>query len=146
MIVSTVLLAAACVLVYISGRRKAVRKVAGSMRASAASNAVVRHADNILYGTLTLMFVLSAVLLFTLGENLMFLIPLTFATAALILYRLTSLKVWMLAAIVLILLHAFSFLYALAMALTIGAYGAVAMIAFCDLMVLIPLADLYLKK
>lgn len=146
MIVSTVLLAAACVLVYISGRRKAVRKVVGSMRASAASNAVVRHADNILYGTLTLMFVLSAVLLFTLGENLMFLIPLTFATAALILYRLTSLKVWMLAAIVLILLHAFSFLYALAMALTIGAYGAVAMIAFCDLMVLIPLADLYLKK
>lgn len=146
MIVSTVLLASACVLVYISGRRKAVRKVAGSMRASAASNAVVRHADNILYGTLTLMFVLSAVLLFTLGENLMFLIPLTFATAALILYRLTSLKVWMLAAIVLILLHAFSFLYALAMALTIGAYGAVAMIAFCDLMVLIPLADLYLKK
>lgn len=146
MIVSTVLLASACVLVYISGRRKAVRKVAGSMRASAASNAVVRHADNILYGTLSLMFVLSAVLLFTLGENLMFLIPLTFATAALLLYRLTSLKVWMLAAIVLILLHAFSFLYALAMALTIGAYGAVAMIAFCDLMVLIPLADLYLKK
>ena len=146
MIVSTVLLAAACVLVYISGRRKAVRKVAGSMRASAASNAVVRHADNILFGTLALMFVLSAVLLFTLGENLMFLIPLTFATAALLLYRLTSLKVWMLAAIVLILLHAFSFLYALAMALTIGAYGAVAMIAFCDLMALIPLADLYLKK
>jgi hypothetical protein len=98
-----------------------------------------------LYGTLTLMFLLSAVLLFALGENLMFFIPLTFATVALILYRLTSLKVWLLAAVPLILLHAFSFLYALAMALTIGAYGAIAMLAFCDFMVLIPLADLYLS-
>jgi hypothetical protein len=62
----------------------------------------------------------------------------------LILYRLTSLKVWLLAAIVLILLHAFSFLYALAMALTIGAFGAVAMLAFFDFMVLIPMADMYL--
>ena len=90
------------------------------------------------------MFILSAVLLFTLGENLMFLIPLTFATGAMILYRATSLKLWIPCAITLILLHAFSFLYALAMALTIGAFGAVAMLAFCDLMVLIPLADLYL--
>ena len=90
------------------------------------------------------MFILSAVLLFTLGENLMFLIPLTFATGAMILYRATSLKLWIPCAIALILLHAFSFLYALAMALTIGAFGAVAMLAFCDLMVLIPLADLYL--
>jgi hypothetical protein len=30
------------------------------------------------------------------------------------------------------------------MALTIGAFGAVAMLAFCDIMVLIPMADLYL--
>ena len=50
----------------------------------------------------------------------------------------------MVLAIGIILLHAFSFLYALAMALTIGAYGAVAMLAFFDLMVIIPLADIYL--
>ncbi len=144
MIVSVAVMAVISVLVYISFRNKAVRKTAGSMRASAASNAVVKHADNVLYGALTLMFVLSAVLLFTIGENLMFFIPLTCAAAALILYRLTSLKVWNLVAIALILLHAFSFLYALAMALTIGAFGAVAMLAFLDFMVLIPLADLYL--
>jgi hypothetical protein len=30
------------------------------------------------------------------------------------------------------------------MALTIGAFGAVAMLAFFDIMVLIPLADMYL--
>ncbi len=144
MIVSTVILAAACVAVYMNGRGKAVRKASGSMRANAASNAAAKFAGNQLYGTLALMFILSAVLLFALGENLMFLIPLAFATVAMILYRLTSMKFWILCAIFLILLHAFSFLYALAMALTIGAFGAVAMLAFCDLMVLIPLADMYL--
>lgn len=144
MIVSVVLIALACVAVYLSGRSKAIRKVSGSMRASAASNAASKYAGNILYGALALMFFLSAVLLFALGENLMFFIPLAFASAALILYRITSLKVWILCAVALILLHALSFLYALAMALTIGAFGAVAMLAFFDIMVLIPLADLYL--
>ena len=141
---SVLLLIVICVLVYLRGRGAAVRKVAGSMRASAAYNAAAKYAGNMLYGTLTLMFLLSAVLLFALGENLMFFIPLTFATVALILYRLTSLKVLLLAAVPLILLHAFSFLYALAMALTIGAFGAVAMLAFFDIMVLIPMADMYL--
>lgn len=146
MIAFIAIMAVVCAMVYVSGRQKAVRKVSGSMRASAASNAVAKYAANILYGTLALMFILSAALLFTLGENLMFFIPLIFATAALVLYRLTSLKLWLLCAIALILLHAFSFLYALAMALTIGAFGAVAMLAFCDLMVIIPLADMYLSS
>ena len=146
MISFVAIMAVVCAMVYVSGRQKAVRKVSGSMRASAASNAVAKYAANVLYGTLALMFILSAALLFTLGENLMFFIPLIFATAALVLYRLTSLKLWLLCAIALILLHAFSFLYALAMALTIGAFGAVAMLAFCDLMVLIPLADMYLSS
>ena len=144
MIVSIVLIAAVSVLAYMSGRSKAVRLASGSMRANAASNAVAKHASATLYGALALMFLLSAVLLFALGENLMFFVPLAFGAAGVILYRLTSLKVWLLLAIGMILLHAFSFLYALAMALTIGAFGAVAMLAFCDIMVLIPMADLYL--
>lgn len=144
MIVMTVLMVAASVFIYLNSKGTVVRQKSGSMRASAALNAATGYSLEVLYGTLALMTLLSAVLVFTLGENLMFLIPLAFATAALILWRLTSLKVWLLAAIVLILLHAFSFLFALAMALTIGAYGAVAMLAFLDLMVLIPLADLYL--
>ena len=75
---------------------------------------------------------------------MMFLIPLACATAGMLLYHLTNLRVWLLAAIVLILLHAFSFFYALAMALTIGALGAVMMLAFIDIMILIQLADIYL--
>ena len=144
MIVSMVVIAASVVAVYCVGRAKAVRQVAGSMRKNAAANAAAHHAYENLYGTLFLMFVLSLVLVIALGENLMFFIPLFCAVAAMILYHLTSLKFWLVASIVVILLHAFSFLYALAMALTIGAFGVVAMLAFFDIMVLIPLADLYL--
>ena len=144
MIVATVVMVAVTVLIYLIQRNKAVRQVSGSMRASAAVNAASKYAYNTLYGTLALMFILSVALLLAIGENLMFLIPLVCATVAMVLYHLTSLKVWLVLAIGLVLLHAFSFFHALAMALTIGAFGAVAMLAFIDIMVLIPLADLYL--
>ena len=146
MIVTTVVIFLLTVWGYAILRRKAVMKTAGSMRASAGVAAASRYACNTLYGTLALMFLLSAVLVAVLGENLMFFVPLTFATGGLIFWRLTGWRFWLVASIALILLHAFSFLYALAMALTIGAYGAVAMLAFCDFMVLIPLADLYMMK
>ncbi len=146
MIVFMVLLVAVLALIYINGRNKAVRASMNSMRSSASKNACAHYANNTLFGTLALMFVLNVALLLTIGENLMFMIPFTFATAAVILYRLTSLKVWLLAAIFATLLHAFSFLFALSMALTIGAFGAVMMIAAIDLMMLIPMADLYLLR
>ena len=146
MILFMALLLVACVLVYLAGRKKASMAVSGSMRASAIQNAVSAKALTTLYGALMLLFVLSAALLLAIGENMMFFITLTFAATGLILWRLTSLKVWLLASIVAILLHAFSFLYALAMALTIGALGAYALIALIDFMVLIPLADLYLMS
>ena len=146
MIVATAVIFLLTVWGYAILRKKAVMKTAGSMRASAGVAAASRYACNTLYGTLALMFLLSAVLVAVLGENLMFFVPLTFATGGLIFWRLTGWRFWLVASIALILLHAFSFLYALAMALTIGAYGAVAMLAFCDFMVLIPLADLYMMK
>ena len=144
MIASTVIMALVSVLIYVMFRKKAVRTVSSSMRASASRNAVMHHAYNLLYGALLLMCVLSTVLVFALGENLMFFIPLMLTTVAMILYHLTSLRLWILAAIAIILLHSFSFLWALATALTIGAFGAVAMLAFIDMMVLIPLVDFYL--
>ena len=138
------LLFAGALMVYLNSRAKVIRATLGSMRVSAAHTATMSNALNLLYATLALLFVLSAALLLAIGENMMFFIPLAVATAALILWRLTSLKAWLPIAVVVILLHAFSFLYALSMALTIGALGAVAMIAFLDMMVLIPLCDLYL--
>ena len=146
MIIAMVLMIAVVVAIYIVTRTAAIRQASGSMRASAASNATEKHAYNILYGTLILIFVLSMALVFALGENLMFMIPLTCAALAVILWHITSLKVWLLAAMVVIMLHAFSFLFALSMALTIGALGAVMMLAFCDVMVLVPLADIYMMN
>ncbi len=145
MIVTTVLIFVLAVCGYMVLRGKVMRKVSGSMRASASVAAASKYACTMLYGTLVLMMILSAVLVGVLGENIMFFVPLCFATGGLILWRLTGCKFMLVVAVSLILLHAFSFLYALAMALTIGAYGAVAMLAFCDFMVLIPLADLYLS-
>ena len=144
MIVAVALMFVIAVSAYVYSRSYAVRAVSGSMRASASLNAAKSYAYNNLYGTLALVFILSVALLFALGENMMFLIPLAFATVAMILFHLTNLRVWLLAAIVLILLHAFSFYFALSMALTIGALGAVMMLAFFDIMILIPLADLYM--
>ena len=143
MIASVAVMAVVSIFVYIAFRNRAVRAVSGSMRASAAINAARHYAGNSLYGTMALMFVLSLALLLAIGENLMFFIPLVCASVAMMLYRLLPVRVWLLAAMVLILLHVFSFLYALSMALTIGALGAVMMIAFIDIMLLIPLADLY---
>lgn len=104
------------------------------------------HRNEALLGALLLNFVLSAALLAALGENLMFLIPLACSVAAMLLARLTGWRLWIPLAVAVILLHAFSFLHALAMALTIGAFGAVAMIAFIDLTVLLPLMDSYLSE
>lgn len=144
MIVLVAILFACCMWVYIALRKKAVRAASGSMRSSASKAAVSHYAYKNLYGALALLFILSAVLLFVLGENLMFFIPLTCAAVAMIMYHITGLKFWLPAALFVILLHAFSFLYALSMALTIGAVGAVMMLAFLDFMVLIPMADIYL--
>jgi uncharacterized membrane protein len=146
MVISMVVMIAVVVAIYFVTRTAAIRQTSGSMRASAASNAAEKYAFNMLYGALMLMFVLSMVLVFALGENLMFMIPLTCAAVAMILWHVTSLKVWLLAAMVVIMLHAFSFLFALSMALTIGALGAVMMLAFCDVMVLVPLADIYMMN
>ena len=126
MIVLSVVLALVTLLVYCKSRRS--------------------HRNEALLGALLMNFVLSAALLAALGENLMFLIPLACSVAAMLLVRLTSWKLWIPLAVAVIMLHAFSFLHALAMALTIGAFGAVAMIAFMDLTVLIPLIDSYLSE
>lgn len=146
MAITVAVVALLIVLLYMRSRRAAMSRTAGSIRTGAAEGMALQNATNWLYGTLTLMFVLSLVLLAAIGENLMFFIPLFAATVALVLYRIIPLREWLLVAIALILLHALSFLYALAMALTIGAFGAVLMLAVFDILVLIPLVELYIRK
>lgn len=146
MAVSVVVMVLMVVWVHIGQRRKAVNGTSNSLRKSAKSSAALAVAANKLYAVLLLMALLSLLLLIFINENLMFFIPLTLAIIAVILYRLTRLKLWFLLAIALILLHAFSFLYALAMALTIGALGAVLMLAVLDVLVVVPLVDMYVTR
>ncbi|MBQ8493957.1 MAG: M28 family peptidase [Alistipes sp.] len=146
MVVSVVVVAVVALLGYMRGRRRVVSLTAGSIREGASAQAALLHANNKLYAALVLMFVLSLLLIVAIGENLMFFIPLFAATLALLLYRITRLRVWCLVAIALILLHGLSFLYALAMALTIGAFGAVLMLALLDMLVIIPLVELYVRQ
>ena len=121
------------VAVYISKRAKAVRAASGSMRASGSKNAVKNHAFNALYGSLAFVFFLSVVMLIAQGKNMMLLIPLVFATIAMILYHLTNLRGGLVVAIGLILVHALSFCYALSMTYTIGALGVVMTLAFLSI-------------
>ena len=144
MIASAVLMVLVTVLIYVISRKKAIREHASRSMRDNSLNVARSHAYNVLYGTLALLFILSVALLVALGENMMFLIPLTFGTAAMILYHMTNMRLWLVFGIGLILLHAFSFYYALAMALTIGALGGVLMLSFFALMVIVPLADIYM--
>ncbi|MBQ4161602.1 MAG: M28 family peptidase [Parabacteroides sp.] len=92
-----------------------------------------------LYSTLSILCLLSWLLLFSFGENMMFFIPLACATLALFFWQISSLRIFLWIAVLVISLHAFSFTYILAMALTIGTLGVVMLLAFYYIMVLIAL-------
>ena len=104
---------------------------------------MVRFVQN-LYASLFTLMLLSFIALIIAGENMMFFIPLCIGTLSVMLWQATSSRIFPLLGVCLILLHAFSFVYIIAMALTIGALGLVLLVAFCHLIVVIPLAKLYL--
>lgn len=103
---------------------------------------MVRFVQN-LYASLFTLMLLSFIALIIAGENMMFFIPLCIGTLSVMLWQATSSQIFPLLGVCLILLHAFSFVYIIAMALTIGALGLVLLVAFCHLIVVIPLAKLY---
>lgn len=144
MLVTIILMVAVMGYLYWRKRDAAKRRASLSMRSSATTTAICHHAQNALYGIMTLLFFLSLVTLISLGENMMFFIPFASASLALLLSYIKRLRVWYVVSIFLILLHAVSFLYTLSMALTIGGFGLVAMLAFLDAALLIPMVDLYL--
>ena len=93
-----------------------------------------------LYASLFTLMLLSLGFQLIAGENMMFLIPLCISTIALTLWKATSSSIFPFVGIFLILIHSFSFIYIIAMALTIGALGLVLFVAFFSLVVIIPLA------
>lgn len=143
MLVTAVLSCVLVVAVYLKRRASVARATLGSMRASAAYTAVAKHALTVAYGTMLLLFVLSAVFLGVVGENFMFSLPLTFGVAAMALWRMTNLKLLFPVSVFMIILAILSFLSILSLALTIGAFGAVLFIGILSFILVVSLTDLY---
>jgi hypothetical protein len=142
--VITALIAAIC---YFFGRKKSADRISSTaIRKSASASGAIRFSYNLLYGAMLLLLLLSAVLLFTIGENFFFALPLALAAASIFLWRVTTWRGWLLAAIVVTLLHAFSFLYIVIISLTMGALGVLPFFIVIYLALLLPLADLYTRK
>lgn len=97
-----------------------------------------------LYSSLFMLMTLSFIALIAAEENMMFFIPYCIGILTLTLWKATQSRWFPLLGMFLILLHTFSFVYILAMALTIGALGLSLLVAFCNLIVVIPLAKGYL--
>ena len=98
-----------------------------------------------LYASMLTLMVGSIVFFFiAYQENMMFFLPLCIGTLTLHLWKTTSARVFPLLGMTIILIHAFSFVYIVAMALSIGALGLVLFLAFHYLIILIPLAHGYL--
>ena len=97
-----------------------------------------------LYSTMFTLLIGSLLCLGFLEENMVFFIPLCIGTITLTLWKATSSRIFPLLGMAILLLHTFSFIYVLAMALTIGSLGIYLFLAFYYFMVLIPLAYGYL--
>lgn len=97
-----------------------------------------------LYSSLFTIMLLSFLSMLIIGENMMFFIPWCIGTIVLILWKTTSTRFCPLLGMAVLLLHSFSFIYILAMALTIGALSVVLWISFYNLIILVPLAYGYL--
>jgi hypothetical protein len=142
--VVTALIVTTC---FLFGRKKSADRIsATAIRKSAAASGATKYSYNLLYGTMLLLLLLSAILLFAIGENFFFVLPLALAAASVFLWRITTWRGWLLAAIVVTLLHAFSFLYIVIIALTMGALGVLPLFMVIYLALLLPLADLYTRK
>ena len=99
-----------------------------------------------LEGCLLLLALLGIALLTTIGENLFVFIPLATSCLAILLWKLSGWKLFLPIGMAVILLHACSFLYDLTMALTIGAAGAILLIATMELAAATGLAALFCSE
>lgn len=97
-----------------------------------------------LHNSLILLMIIGLGFQSIVGENMMFFIPGCIGIITLMLWKATSSKFFPLVGMTLILLHSFSFVYVIAMGLSIGALGLVLLVAFYNLIVIIPLANGYL--
>ena len=104
------------------------------------------YTKQLLYSSLSVLALLNMVMAILLGESFMFLLPLLLSLFSVIIYQILKIKFIIPIAIGLIILSSVSFYYLLAMALTIGALGAVMALSFFSIPALIALSEIYLRK
>lgn len=147
MIGTAVITALIVLFCFITGRKRSADRIsATAIRKSAAASGATKYSYNLLYGSMLLLLLLSAILLLIIDENFFFVLPLALAAASMFLWRVTTWRGWLLVAIVITLLHAFSFLYIVIIALTMGALGVLPFFILIYLALLLPLADFYTRK
>ena len=100
----------------------------------------------LLYSSLTILTVLNLIMALVFTESFMFLIPLSCSLIAVLIWQATKLKFMIPIAVALIVMQSVSFYYLLAMALTIGALGAVMLLLFFSVPTLIALTEIYIEE
>ena len=100
----------------------------------------------LLYSSLTILTVLNLIMALVFTESFMFLIPLSCSLIAILIWQATKLKFMIPIAVALIVMQSVSFYYLLAMALTIGALGAVMLLLFFSVPTLIALTEIYIEE
>lgn len=100
----------------------------------------------IIFGSMLVMIIISAVLLFTVGENFFLIVPVALCSIAMIFYPLVFLNVIALPALLAIVLLELSFLYNLLTALTIGSLGIVMFLAFFSIVLIVGLFECYMYQ
>ena len=100
----------------------------------------------LLYSSLTILSVLNLIMAIFLGESFFFLLPVICALLAIVVWQISKSKFMMPIAVAFIVMSSLSFYYLLAMALTIGALGAVMFLFFLTVPTLIALSEIYLRK
>ncbi len=100
----------------------------------------------LLYSSLTILTLLNLIMALVFTESFMFLIPLSCSLIAILIWQATKLKFMIPFAVALIVMQSVSFYYLLAMALTIGALGAVMLLLFFSVPTLIALTEIYIEE
>ncbi|MBO7323356.1 MAG: M28 family peptidase [Bacteroidales bacterium] len=98
----------------------------------------------VLFGTLLLMTIIAAVLLFAIGENFFILLPVGVALVAMILHTMVYLNNLSIFAVAVIELLGVSFLYNLLTALTIGSLGVIMFLAYFYVVLMVSLIECYM--
>lgn len=133
--------------IYLLLRKKsAVNASRNSLRSSASSSSTARYTYSLLYGTMIVAVVTAAVSIFTLKECFFIAVPLFFALAGIVLWRVLRLREFLLISVAGILIYSIPFLGTCISVSAGGLLPETLATAFYNMVLLILLTDLYVRR